>query len=618
MCGIAGKRFFTGTPDNGLGQAMAETMTHRGPNAKGIFQNKDIVLSHCRLSIIDTTDAGTQPMSNEDGTIHIVYNGEIYNYQELRDRYLGGYSFKSETDTEVLLHLYEELGIDCLNELRGMFAFGIWDERHSRLVLARDRLGQKPLFYHQSDDAFLFGSTIKALLKDSNLTARPDHRAIQEYLTYQYVPHPRTGFDGIKKLGPGEYMIVDDDSITHNSYWSLPDSDPLTLSKKAIQQRLRKKVRDAVRLRLRSDVPLGVFLSGGIDSSITVAMMDDLGVDDIKTFSIGFDIAEFDETNYAQMVADRYNTDHHEFEVSPDEMASLPDIVDHYEMPFGDPSALPTYYVSKMASEHITVALAGDAGDENFAGYPRYANYKAISLASRLPNLTTNVGAKTVRSLPRQIREMIPRERDAERILRLAEKPKAERYAGLVGHFTENDIASVYDGPQKGDLLEWFRELFDTTPARKPVDEATGVDLRSYLPDDLLVKVDRASMAHSLEVRSPFLDHKLVEFARRIPAAQKMPRFEKKVVLKEAFRPYLPDAVVDRKKQGFGVPVGEWFRGHLKTRGREAIERLGEREAWDKAGLQRKWEAHVAGEKDDGRQLWDLVFLEEWYEQYID
>lgn len=499
-----------------------------------------------------------------------------------------------------------------------MFAFAIWDERNERLVIARDRFGQKPLFYYHSDDAFWFGSTIKALLADSDVPSQPDHRAIREYLAYQYVPHPRTGFEDIKKLGPGEYMIVDDNSITHDSYWSLPDCDPLSLSKGDIQRRLREQVRDAVRLRLRSDVPLGVFLSGGLDSSITVAMMDDLGVENIKTFSIGFDVAEYDETNYAEMVADKYDTDHHKFEVTPKEMAALPELVDHFEMPFGDASALPTYYVSKMASEHITVALTGDAGDENFAGYPRYANYKAISLASKFPDCFTNAGAKTFRGLPREIKEQIPHERDAERILRLAGKEKPERYTALIGHYTENDTAEVYNGPREGETLEWLRERFDTTPAREPVDEVTGVDLRSYLPEDLLVKVDRASMAHSIEVRSPFLDHELVEFARRIPAAYKMPWFDKKVVLKEAFRPYLPDDVIDREKQGFGVPVGKWFRGHLKNEGREAIERLGEREVWDKDGLQEKWDAHQNGRRNDGRQLWDLVFLEEWYEQYID
>jgi asparagine synthase (glutamine-hydrolysing) len=347
-------------------------------------------------------------------------------------------------------------------------------------------------------------------------------------------------------------------------------------------------------------------------------MMDDLGVDDIKTFSIGFDVDEFDETNYAQMVVDRYDTDHHDFEVSPDEMTVLPELVEHYEMPFGDPSALPTYFVSKLASEHITVALTGDAGDENFAGYPQYANYKAASLAGAIPRQLTATGAKTIRSLPNTIRERVPREQDAERILRLAGQPRAERYAGIVGHFSEEDAGRVYDGPQSEDSLALFRRLFETTPARTPVDEATGVDLQSYLPDDLLVKVDRASMAHSLEVRSPFLDHELVEFARRIPAKQKMPRFEKKVILKETFRPYLPDAIIDREKQGFGVPVDEWFRGRLRERGQNAIERLGQRDAWDSAGLEQKWNAHVTEKTDDGRQLWDLVFLEEWYERYID
>jgi asparagine synthase (glutamine-hydrolysing) len=618
MCGIAGKRSFHGRPDPGLCKEMAETMRHRGPDAEGVFHSGNVLLSHCRLSILDTTDAGTQPMSNDDETVHIVFNGEIYNYQELRETYLDHHTFRSETDTEVLLRLYEELGIECLQKLRGMFAFGIWDETADRLVLARDRLGQKPLFYHQTEDAFSFASTIKALLADPKLTAQPDHRAIREYLTYQYVPHPKTGFEGIKQVAPGEYLTVEDDTVTHETYWSLNDSPPLSLSKDAIQSRVREKVRDAVRLRLRSDVPLGVFLSGGIDSSITVAMMDELGFDDIKTFSIGFDVEKFDETNYAQMVADRYDTDHHEFEVSPDEMAALPELVDQYEMPFGDASALPTYYVSKMASDHITVALTGDAGDENFAGYPRYANYKAISFAGKFPGAVTNTGANAMERIPRQIQDAIPRVSEAQRILELADQSQTGRYAPLICHYSKNDTDTIYDGPETADVLERFRELFATIPARTSVDEATGVDLRSYLPDDLLFKVDRASMAHSVEVRSPFLDHELVEFARRIPAKQKMPGIQKKVVLKEAFRSYLPDAVIDRQKQGFGVPLDSWFRGRLKERGREAIVRLGERDMWDKDSLKQKWDAHINYQRDDGTQLWDLVFLEEWYERYID
>jgi asparagine synthase (glutamine-hydrolysing) len=271
-----------------------------------------------------------------------------------------------------------------------------------------------------------------------------------------------------------------------------------------------------------------------------------------------------------------------------------------------------------MASNHITVALTGDAGDENFAGYPRYANYKAISLAGRLPDVITNAGASAIAAFPESIRDRVPHGNDAQRILELADKPRAERYAPLICHYTEDDANMVYHGTPNQDALARLRELFNTTPARTPVDEVTGVDLQSYLPDDLLVKVDRASMAHSIEVRSPFLDHKVVEFARRIPAEQKMPGIQKKVVLKEAFRSYLPNAVIEREKQGFGVPVDEWFRGRLREQGRESITRLGERDRWNKKGLMEKWDAHIAGEHDDGDQLWDLIFLEEWYERYID
>ena len=616
MCGIGGKLSFDERPDSGLGDEMVACMRHRGPDDEGVYASGPIVLAHRRLSILDLTEAGHQPMANADGSVRIVFNGEIYNYRELRSR-VSEYQFTSETDTEVLLHLYEEYGTDCLSMLRGMFAFAIWDERDDRLFLARDRLGQKPLFYRHEGGTFWFGSTIKAILADDDVPTRPDLPAIRSFLNYQYVPHPDTGFEGIRQLSPGEYAVVSEDGLVTETYWDASYADQFDADPGTLADRLRTTLRESTRLRMRSDVPVGVFLSGGIDSSVVTALMDDVTDQPIETYSIGFDEQAYDELEFARSVAERFDTNHHEYTVSPDSMEVLPEIVEHYEMPFGDPSAVPTYYVSKLASQDITVALTGDAGDENFAGYDRYTYDRVVSAASKVPSGVRNSVGRGLAALPSTVGDNSPVQQ-AQRTLELATDDEAERYAPFICHARGPQVEQVWNGPAPDDELARLRKLFADSDGPTRLDRVTNADLKLYLPNALLTKVDRASMAHSIEVRSPFLDHEVVEFAARIPAKYKWRRGEGKWLLKRAFADSLPEMVVERSKQGFGVPVDEWFRGELREFAGEKLDALGARPPFDASGVAQTLQSHVDGRADNGLRIWDLVMLECWYERFID
>ncbi|MFC7229684.1 asparagine synthase (glutamine-hydrolyzing) [Salinirubellus salinus] len=614
MCGIGGILSFESSPPD-VGERMNSVMGHRGPDASGIYESGRVLLAHRRLSILDLSDAGRQPMKNRDGTVRIVFNGEIYNYRELRDR-VSHYTFRSETDTEVLLHLYEEYGVECLRLLRGMFAFAIWDESRERLFLARDRVGQKPLFYHHTDDAFRFGSTISAILTDDAVEAVPDLAAIRSYLTYQYVPRPRTGFDGISQLNPGEYMLVSDGEVTRRPYWSLSFERQFRPDATKLATRLRAKLLEATRLRMRSDVPVGVFLSGGIDSSIVTALMDAVSETPVKTYSIGFDEDAFTELEFARTVAEQYGTDHTEYTVTPDSTAVLADLVSHYEMPFGDPSALPTYYVSQAAADDVTVVLTGDAGDENFAGYDRYYLDALAGYANRLPSEVRTAVPPIIDALPEPARRATL-VKHARRFLESVNGDDVERYANFVIR-DEQPSEEFWTGPEPSDELAHLRRAFDAADGPTRLDRLMQVDVETYLPDVLLTKVDRASMAHSIEVRSPFLDHDVMEFTSSIPADLKRRGRDGKWLLKRAFEPDLPEAVLDRSKQGFGVPVNEWFRGELRDEMRDRLERLGTRPPFDSDGLTALLSAHTDRTVDAGYRLWDLMMLDEWYEQFVE
>jgi asparagine synthase (glutamine-hydrolysing) len=601
-------------------------------------------LGHRRLSIIDLSEAGSQPMSNARGDIRITFNGEIYNFQSLRRELESlGHGFRTRTDTEAIICAYEQWGIDCLARLRGMFAFGIWDRRRRRLFLARDRVGKKPLFYAQFGDHFLFASELQGLLADKRVPREVDPPAIDAYLSYGYVAAPRAAFKGIYKLPPAHYLTLDLKQTGFEKrierYWALDYEPKLRIDEDEAREVLREKMTEAVRLRMISDVPLGAFLSGGVDSSVVVGLMAQLSGEKVKTFSIGFNESAYDETAHARRIAERWETDHHEFIVEPDALSILPKLVRHYGEPYADSSAIPTFYVAQMTRRHVTVALNGDGGDESFAGYDRYlANHMAERMRS-VPG-----AAVAARALSRVIPDSInpkSRMRRARRFLAVASQPMAERYPRWLKTFQDDAKTRLYSeefiGLLKGhgDVLPGaVAEIMKcgassslalcggSTPPHlplHPIDAAMAVDVASYLPYDLLVKVDVASMANSLEARSPFLDHEAMEFAARLPVEIKFRGGRLKSLLKRAFADLLPPENVNRRKMGFGVPVGQWFRGPLRDLLRDALlsPRSLERGYFRESEVSRLVAEHLERRADHSFQLWNLLMLELWHREFI-
>ncbi len=636
MCGICGKIGIDGVPvEEALLRTMASVLIHRGPDDEGYYIKRfssglSIGLGHRRLSIIDLTEQARQPMSNEDGTVWIVYNGEIYNFPELRQMLLSkGHTFRSRSDTETIIHLYEEYGVDCLKYLRGMFAFAIWDEKERLLLLARDRVGKKPLFYYHDDGCFIFGSEIKAILQDPTVERRPDLIAIHHYLTYQSVPSPWSAFEGIKKLPPAHYLIYRDGEITIKKYWSisyLPKFPSSTeKEKRTLKEQLRERLKEAVRIRLISDVPLGAFLSGGIDSSVVVALMSEVTKEPVRTFSVGFYEEDYDELRYARSVAERFKTEHTEFKVKPDALEVLPKIVWHYNEPFADPSAIPTYYVSKLAREHVTVVLNGDGGDENFAGYDRYrAGLFALkfdflpqgirrilfgALSKLLPATSNPNGLFWKAKRFSQVLSMSPELRNAHWLCHFNNYMKNSLYTDSFKHLTKGH-----------DSFEIILEKYRQAEASEFLDKLLATDVALYLPDTLLVKVDIASMAHSLEARSPLLDHELMEFVARLPVQMKLKGSTTKAVLKELFKDTLPKEVIERSKMGFGVPLEHWFRGQLREMVYDLLldRRSIERGYFRKEFIQQMLDEHVSGRWNWQYQIYNLLMLELWHREFID
>jgi asparagine synthase (glutamine-hydrolysing) len=627
MCGICGRLNFNGQGvDKALIRKMAGTLVHRGPDDEGMYVNGRIGLGHRRLSIIDLSDAGHQPMCNEDGSIWIVFNGEIYNFPDLKSDLLKkGHVFRSHSDTEVILHLYEEAGPDCVQKLRGMFAFAIWDRGKQTLLLARDRVGKKPLYYYRDDSRIIFGSELKAILQDPVVKRRPDFIAIHHYLTYQYVPSPLTAFQGISKVPPAHYLIVKNGELTLTRYWKLSYLPKLELSEKDLKREIIERLREAVKIRLISDVPLGAFLSGGVDSSATVALMAGMMKDPVKTFSIGFKEEAFNELRFARMVAERYKTEHTEFIVEPNAVEVLPKLVWHYNEPFADSSAIPTYYVSKLAREHVTVILNGDGGDENFAGYGRYAAAEfsrsihpffpvllakaMLPLAMMLPHgkKSTNFFWVLKRFLQEYVRS--PEMRNAHWMSHFTTEMKSELCTGDFFHRTTT-----------GDSYDLLMQRYREAKAESFLDKTLYADVMMYLPDDLLVKVDVASMANSLEARSPFLDHEFMEFTARIPSGLKLKGRTTKYILKEALRNILPDEVLFREKMGFGVPIDHWFRNELKEMAYDIIlsRRSLERGYFQESYVKKILDEHVAGKWNWHNHIWNLLMLELWHRMFID
>lgn len=604
---------------------MRDTLEHRGPDDAGLYVAPGVGLGHRRLSIIDLSPEGRQPMSNEDGKVWIVFNGEIYNFAEHRDWLIkAGHQFSSRTDTEVIVHLYEELGPACIERLRGMFAFAIWDEKKRLLLLARDRLGQKPLFYHFNGRHLLFGSEPKAILAYPGIVARPDFNGINHYLGLGYVPSPHSAFSGLHKLPPAHYLTFADGRIDIKRYWSLQYEPKLHISEREACREILDRLTEAVRLRMIADVPLGAFLSGGVDSSAVVALMSQLSSRPVKTFSIGFKERHYDETRYARLVAQRFNTDHEEFIVDPVPLGVLDKLVWHYNEPYADSSALPTFYLSRLTKGYVTVALNGDAGDENFAGYQRYTVNLIANYASRLPSFAKHGGRLTGALLTRTLGQ---HHRLARRLHAWTTMLAGSgSYARLMTTFDAERKTQLYS-PEFRQLLEGpateqiFEELYAQTDAHNVIDRALSADVNLYLPDDLLVKVDIASMAVALEARSPMLDHEFMEFVARLPARFKLRGMShRKAIFKKALRNLLPDEILDREKMGFGVPLEHWFRGQMKDILSELLlsRRACERGYFNRSYVEWLVREHLGGARNFERVLWNLLMFELWHRMFID
>jgi len=625
MCGIAGiASLKKGTINRDLLGRMVKVLEHRGPDDEGFYlsssQNPntelDVGLGHRRLSIIDLK-GGSQPMANENKTIWIVYNGEIYNFPELKSSLIKkGHRFTTKSDTEVLLHLYEEKGVECLGDLRGMFAFSIWDANRNELFLARDRAGQKPLYYYEQSGLFIFASEIKSILEHNAVKRECDLTSLDKYLTYGYVPSPDTMFKGIKKLPPAHYMIYKDGRTAIKRYWGLDYSQKSDISFAESKERLYNILGEATKMRLISDVPLGAFLSGGVDSSCVVALMSKLSSGKVKTFTIGFTESDYSELEHARYISKRFGTDHKEFIVSPKALEVLPKLAWHYGEPFGDSSCIPTYYVSNMTREHVTVALNGDGGDESFAGYERYRGIRAAQLLRSAPRIFLKAGLAAGRftKYGRRFFNGI-----------IDSKDLYGAYLNWMRFFTERDKEGLYSGNIKDALGnknadDSFFDIIKGSGAQSPVEEAMYADVNTYLPEDLLVKVDIATMANSLEGRSPFLDHKLMEFAASLPVDYKLRGLNSKHILKETFKRDIPLSFLNRRKKGFGVPVGRWFSGELKDftadmlLGRESLKRGIFSESFIKNTLRE----HNLKKYDHTHRIWALLSFEMWHRIFID
>jgi asparagine synthase (glutamine-hydrolysing) len=606
-------------------EIIGQAQRHRGPDTHGVWSDGTCTLGHQRLAIIDLSDSGRQPLCNEDGTIWVTFNGEIYNSQALRrDLENLNHHFRTQTDTEVIVHAYEQWGTECVKRLRGMFAFGVWDRRRQRLMLARDRVGKKPLFYGQFGNRFLFASELQGLLADGQVPRETDYQSIDAYLTYGYVPAPNTAFRGIFKLPPAHWLTLDwnnGNPITCTErYWTLDYTPKLQLNEAEASKTLREKLTEAVRLRMISDVPLGAFLSGGIDSSIVVGLMAQLSSTRVKTFSIGFDDAAYDETAHARRIAKKWSTEHYEFTVKPNAVEVLPKLVRHFGEPYADSSAIPTFYVSQLTRQHVTVALNGDGGDESFAGYERYFGNQLAARLNTLPGVTAS--AQTVSRLLPNFLPQKSRLRSAKQFLSVAATPMAERYMRWVGYFDVPAKPQLYtreflhqlNGARDG----WLGGLFREVGFLDSVDASMAVDMQSYLPFDLLVKVDVTSMANSLEARSPFLDQEVMEFAARLPVHLKLRGGQLKYLLKRTFTDLLPPENVRRRKMGFGVPLGAWFRGDLRPLAIETLlsTRATQRGYFQRPALLQLLQEHQNMTADHSFQLWNLLMLELWHQEF--
>jgi asparagine synthase (glutamine-hydrolysing) len=604
VCGIAGLYSPAGTPNPELVDAMRAAIVHRGPDDGSTDAFGRCVLGHQRLKVIDL-DTGYQPVTNESGDIIAVYNGEAYNFAALREE-LRGHEVRGTGDTAVLPHLYEAHGPLFVERLHGMFALALWDAPRERLVLARDRLGKKPLLYTRlPDGTFAFASELKGLLRLPGMARDVDLDAVDAYLALQYVPGNGTALRGVRKVPPGHVLVVEGESERLEQYWQPAPAEPSAGDDEWLE-RVRTTVAEAVHKRLVADVPLGALLSGGIDSSIVVALMAQASAEPVRTFTVGFADEHYDERAYARAVANRYGTVHEELEIVEDVAATLPRLAAAYDEPLGDEAALPTFLIAEQARRHVTVALAGDGGDEAFAGYERYI---AHGLAERVPGVAARTGAAAVRLVPSARREPRSTLFRAARFLDVAGTPRDERYGRLMEVFPVETRRQLWLDPRHAAAVQ-------LEPRGARIAGLQLLDLATYLPGDLLLKADIASMAHSLELRSPFLDHEVVALGLALPDRLKARGREGKVALRRAFAADLPTEVSARGKTGFGVPLGRWFRDDLRELSHDL---LATDRGWFRADtVARLLDEHETGRADHGHRLWCLLMLELWVREHVE
>jgi asparagine synthase (glutamine-hydrolysing) len=627
MCGICGIYGATGLPEDAraLTRAMCDVIIHRGPDEDGYYADGPISLGMRRLSIIDLA-TGRQPIHNEDKTIWVVYNGEIFNFPTLKPELSArGHRFYTNADTEVIVHLYEEYGEDFVSHLNGMFAIALWDAKNRKLVLTRDRLGIKPLHYAWEGGRLLFGSEIKSLLR-AGVSREIDPEALSRFFTFEYVPAPDSIFTAIKKIPPGHLMTVRDGKTDIRRYWDVHYSETKIAARPEAEyiEEIAARLRESVRLRLLSDVPLGVFLSGGIDSSAVTALMSETAGGRVKSFSIGFKEKTFDELDYARIVADRFGTEHTEFVVDSGQVAGLvPTLMEYLDEPLADASIIPTYVISKLARQYVTVALAGDGGDELFGGYDTYKAFKVARMYRKIPGfLRRGLIGPAVRKLPASAKRL-SFEFKAKKFTTGAEFPYEIANTLWWGAYSPARKARLLSADLRARLsADPFAPIADQaafTRAADPLDRLAYLDLKLYLQDDLLVKVDRMSMANSLEIRTPFLDYTFVEFAATIPSRLKLKGMASKYILKKALASRLPREILTKKKIGFDIPLGPWLRNELRSFALDTLtpERLKRHGYFDPAFVQKILDEHMAGSHNHRQLLWPLIIFQFWHDRYI-
>ena len=624
MCGIAG--FADSSPftprrpdaDVALAHRMCDVIRHRGPDDEGLHVEAGVGLGMRRLSIIDLS-TGHQPIPNEDQTVWVVFNGEIYNYRELRaelERH--GHRFSTSSDTETIVHAYEEWGEACFARLRGMFGIALWDREERTLLLARDRAGIKPLHFTEHRGRLYFGSELKSLLAAGAVDGEIDIASLDHFLTFLYTPRDRSIFKGVRKLPPGHFLRWRDGRATVFPFWQIAATETFSGTEQEAALRLREALGDAVRSHMVSDVPLGAFLSGGVDSSAVVGLMAETSDRPVQTFSIGFDVAEFDELEHARAIATHFGTDHHEFVVKPDGLSILDRLIEHFDEPFADSSAIPTWYVSEVARRHVTVVLSGDGGDELFGGYDRYLPHPRVERFDRLP-------VPGRQALAGAVWPLLPHGVPGKNFLRHVARDDNGRYIDSISLFHDDEKRALFSADVRAALGRASAQAslathFDRFSELSPHSRMMRFDFETYLPEDVLTKVDRMSMAHSIESRVPLLDNEVIDLAASLPASMKIRNGRRKHILKEAIKGLVPDHILNRKKQGFGVPLGVWFRGGLTDVFADVLgsSRTRQRGYFQQPFVDRIVHEHLSGRRDRTLQLWQLLVFELWHRQYVD